>query len=620
MKRTVTIACACVLMCSIQAFAKLDTLTVIHVNDSHSNLTAYGAAEYGGIARAASIIGLWKMTEPNPILIHGGDLMVGTLMFNAYFGVPELQILNMLGFDALGLGNHEFDVGPKQLAGLFAMAQLNPDFDILCTNATKLDSVPELKAFVKPYAVKQRGNIKIGLVALTTPAANVESNPAPVVLEEKTMVQMAMQRVAELKAGGCQVVILISHLGVANDQAVAQYLSGVDAIIGAHSHTVLTQVVKVNGIPIVQAGEFYRYVGKLRLVYDGVKTSVLDYTLQEITSAIPAEPTIDATLTVLKAGIVQQYNPLLGDPYQPLTAVKRLLYYKPVAFDTLDTPMGNMITTAMLDKVPEADCALEATGHIVENLYPGKVSTADLFRVYPYGYNTSDGLGFRLASFKLYGAQIAGVLEALLGFVQPETNSYDYLIQSAGLDFNVDTTVVKPDQKIWGIKIKGKAMTPESLYTIVSSDQVVGYLQNLFQIQPIGLQKYAVSVFQVAKEYAAKLDTLRFWRTGHNRVVKPTGVKGRGDTGSPRQFSLEQNYPNPFNPETTIAFSLPETSPVSLAVYDINGREVAVLAHERIGPGRYQKTFHAGNLASGIYFCKLIIGSAVLTRKMVLMK
>jgi len=620
MKRVVNLVWVCACLGSTAVFGKLDTLTVIHVNDSHGNLAPYGAQQLGGIARASNIIGQWKMTSPNPILVHVGDFQVGTLMFNKYFGVPELQILNQLGFDALCLGNHEFDTGPKDFAGIIAMAQLSPNFEILCTNATRLDSVPELKTFVKPYSIEQRGGIKVGLVALTTPAANVESNPYPVVLEEKNMVQMAMQRVAELRGKGCQVVVLLSHLGVSNDRAVAQYLSGVDAIIGGHSHDPMSGVVTVNGIPIVQAGEFYRYVGKLRLVYDGTKTSVLDYTLQEITSAIQAEPTIDGIVGQLKAGITQQWSPLLGDPYKTITKTKRLLYDKPVAFDTLDTPMGNLVTTAMKQAVPQADCALEAGGHIVENLYPGAVTTADLFRTCPYGFESSDGLGFRLASFDLYGIQVAGIFEGLLDYVHPQTGAYDYLMQTAGLDFTIDATDASGKLHVGGIRIQGKPIVPDSLYTIASSSQIVKYLQGLFHVQPANLKLYPISVFQAVKEYTAKQDTLRFWRTGHNRVTKATGVNRVGGTAFPERFRLEQNYPNPFNPETAILFVVPEQSFVTLKVYNMKGQEAATLVHEKLGPGEHHRTFHAGSLASGIYFCKLIAGGLVVTRKMVLMK
>jgi 5'-nucleotidase/UDP-sugar diphosphatase len=593
------------------AGGQVDTLTVIHVNDSHSNLTPYGAAEYGGIARAASVIGAWKAANPNPILVHGGDFMVGTLMFNAYFGVPELQILNTLRFDALCLGNHEFDVGPVQLGGLIAMARIDSTFNILCTNAVNLDSVPALKGVVRPYAVLRRGHIKVGLLGLTTPAANVESNPAPVVLSDR-IADILGPRIMELKTvEGCQVVILISHMGLALDEQIAQGLSGVDAIIGAHSHDALKEVVLVNGIPIVQAGEFYHYVGKLRLAYDGVKTSVVDYELEEITPAIPAEPSIQATVDQLKLGVAAKYDSILGDPYRNVAYAPILMNYKPSDdFRMLDTPMGNLVTSVMLDCVKTADCAIEATGHIVENLYPGPVTAADLFRAYPYGYDASDGLGFRLASFDLTGAQIWGVLQALLAYVKPATGSYDYLVQSTGLSFGVNPG--NPDSLIlaW-VTIGDKPLNMDSTYTIASSSQIVGYLQKLFKIQPANLILYRKSVFQILKEYAEK----KYMLLGHNMPVQEK------KTGMIRGFKLEQNYPNPFNGETVFRFNLPGSADVTFEIFNTRGERIAVLLREsRMAPGEHTVALNAESLSSGVYLYRIKSRDFAETRKMMLLR
>ncbi len=606
----------CMLAGSATAWGQIDTLTVIHVNDSHSNLAPYGAAEYGGIARAASVIGMWKAANPNPILVHGGDLMVGTLMFNAYFGVPELQILNSLGFDALCLGNHEFDVGPEQLGGLIATAGIDSAFDILCTNAVNVDSVPALKAVVRPYSIERRGNLKIGLLGLTTPAANVESNPAPVALSDQ-IADILGPRITELKAvEGCQVVILISHMGLVLDEQIAQALSGVDAIISAHSHDSLKVVVTVNNIPIVQAGEFYHYVGKLRLAYDGVKTSVVDYELQEITPAIPAEPTIQATVDQLKLGVNVQFGPLIGDPFQKITAAPKFMNYKPAAaFDTLDTPMGNLVTSAMLDYVKNADCAMEATGHIVENLYPGPVTAADLFRAYPYGYDASDGLGFRLASFELTGAQIWGVLQALLGYVNPQTRAYDYLIQSTNLDLAIDKTHPEEGLKLTSVKIRGNPVNPDSNYTIASSSQIVGYLQKLFQIQPANLTLYPISVFQVLKEYAGRQDMLRTRADNHNTPVQEK------KTGMIRSFELEQNYPNPFNCETVFRFKLPRSAAVTFEIFNTRGERIAApLTAKRMDEGAHWVKFNAESLSSGVYVYRITAEGFAESRKMMLLR
>ncbi|MBN1893041.1 5'-nucleotidase C-terminal domain-containing protein [bacterium] len=596
-----------------------DTLTVIHVNDSHSDLSPYASGEYGGIARAATVIGGWKMTEPNPILIHAGDFLIGSLMFNAFFGVPELQILNGLGWDVLCLGNHEFDVGPVQLAEIFAQAGLDSGFNVICTNAVNLDSVPALKAVVRPYAVEQRGNVKIGFIGLTTPATNVESNPAPILLSDQ-IPQIVGQAVMDLKAQGCQVVILVSHLGLTLDREIAAGLAGVDAIIGGHTHDALEQPEVVNGIPIVQAGEFYHYVGKLRLVYDGTSTTVLDYTLQEITSAVPAEPSVQATVDFLQAGVAAQFSPVIGDPYQAITFAPELLCDQPASFDTLDTPMGNLVTAAMLDYVETADCAMEATGHIVEKLYPGPVTAADLFRTYPYGYEASDGLGFRMVSFDLPGALIQTVIGALLAYVNPQAKAYDYLIQSAGLDFTI-TVNASGEMQLTDVQIKGRPLDPDSIYTIASSSQIVGYLQKLFGIEPGNLTIFPVSVFQVVKEYTGLQDTLSCRMTGHNLAVyEDTGIrKNPGNTI--HGFRLGQNYPNPFNSETCIRFSLRDPTGVNLSVYNVQGERMSLLCPGSVMPaGEHTIRFRSDNLPSGIYLLKLATGSATETRKMMLLR
>src|SRR5437016_1914165 len=97
------------------------TITLLHVNDTHSHLDAIGPKDaalkgtLGGIARAATVIGQLRAIEPNVLLLHAGDVFQGDPMFNAYFGVPEFQLMKQLGFDAMAVGNHEFDFGPGVL-------------------------------------------------------------------------------------------------------------------------------------------------------------------------------------------------------------------------------------------------------------------------------------------------------------------------------------------------------------------------------------------------------------------------------------------------------------------------------------------------------------------------
>jgi hypothetical protein len=284
--------------------------------------------------------------------------------------------------------------------------------------------------------------------------------------------------------------------------------------------------------------------------------------------------------------------------------------------------MGNLVTSAMLAYVKGADCAIEATGHIVENLYPGSVTTADLFRTYPYGYDASDGLGFRMVSFDLPGVFLYGIVQELLKMVVPQTGSFDYLLQSTGLDLNAESKGQPGDLTVKGLFIQGNPVHPDSMYSFASSSQIVGYLQNLFKIQPLNLTVYPVSVFKVVKDYVAGMDTIWTWRTGHNQLyVNPgTGVKGKKPEGA-RSFRLEQNYPNPFNCETVIRFVTAGAEPVTLDVINARGEKIAVLLDNRVlDPGTHTVRLNAENLASGVYVYRLRTASFTKVRKMMLLR
>ncbi|MGA2623428.1 MAG: T9SS type A sorting domain-containing protein [Bacteroidota bacterium] len=584
------------------AFSQTDTLTIIHVNDTHGHLLPfpYATGLYGGVARAATVIERWKQTEPNAIFVHAGDFMVQNLMYNTYMGVPDLQILNSLGCDVLCLGNHEFDFGSSNLGDVLVGAGVDSSFKFICSNALNLDSIPALQSMVHPYAIKQKGGLKVGFIGLTTPAADIESNPGPVFLDTN-IVQCVLQNVAVLKALNCDVIIVLSHLGLPLDITIAPYLSGVDAIIGAHTHTAMDTVMYVNNIPIVQAGAFFRYVGKLRLVHHNSVTSVLDYTLKEIRNTDPADSAIASIVDSLKRGVSQQYTPILGrDPYAPvnLKDFDTTLFHNniPVSIDSLQTRLGKYITGWMLYHVPHADCALEPVGHMENCIYPGPVTPADLFDAYPDGFDPSDGLGFRIASYQLYGAEIVGMLQGLLGYIHPEVGDYEYAIEASGLTYSVslDNGVLKLDTVLIG----GAPVKPDSLYTVVSSDRVIGYMQNLFGLSPQNISIETMSVFQVVLSVREV------------RLASPTA----------RTYKLLQNYPNPFNPTTMIRFELPKSSHVVLKVYNVLGQEVATLIDGMKPVGVYQVTWNAGGLPSGVYLYRLEAGSFSETRKLMLVK
>jgi 2',3'-cyclic-nucleotide 2'-phosphodiesterase (5'-nucleotidase family) len=275
MKNIITLTIIALLFFST---ANAERITILHVNDTHSNLTdGCGrdetlAGNIGGIARAASVIGSEKMNPENGnvLTLHGGDLFIGDPMFVKYFGVPELQIMGSLGFDAMTLGNHEFDLGVGNLIGIMQMAF--PDgFNFISTNLVPQTPTGEaLQAMTLPYLVKTYEDVKVGIFGFTTPEANALSQAGPDVLFPDTEEEIAAKLMETLTAlrgvEGCQVVIMLSHMGYSLDKFIGENVPGIDIIIGAHDHYATPEPEQFTNPAgttyYVQAGAYYHNIGE----------------------------------------------------------------------------------------------------------------------------------------------------------------------------------------------------------------------------------------------------------------------------------------------------------------------------------------------------------------------
>ena len=237
-------------LCASVMFAGGTVITIVHVNDTHSHIDTFGPKDFhlngtiGGIAKAASIFSTIRAAEKNVILLHGGDAFVGDFMFNAYFAVPELKIMSMLNFDAMALGNHEFDLTADVLAG--ALAEANPAFKLLSANLVmgSYGSASGLDNFVQPSIIIDRG-VKIGIFGLTV-WDNPTTTPGPMTIVEPTAI--AAQMVQSLKLQKVDLVICLSHMGFLHDREIASTVPGIDVIVGAHDHYLFNKPVRVKQV------------------------------------------------------------------------------------------------------------------------------------------------------------------------------------------------------------------------------------------------------------------------------------------------------------------------------------------------------------------------------------
>lgn len=510
MKKTLYTFAAFIIFASF-LFSQPQTLTILHVNDSHSTLEAIGPRDatlkgtFGGVSRVATLVGLTKMTEPNVLFLHAGDISIGDVFFNRNFHVPELQVLNALGIDAMTLGNHEFDLGPEALLG--SMSYVFPDpanaFPILTANIDFSDpTIVALENYVDEYTVKEFGDLKVGIFGLTTPATNLLSNPSPAVVSDD-IITIAATMVGTLRTvENCDVVIFLSHLGVALDQAIVTYVPGINVIVGGHDHYKYEEPINITDPMggttwIVQARSNYMDVGKMNLLVDGTSVQLIDYQMIPMDENIPQEPAVQAIVDGMIADIETFYGiPFFSQPFGYASS-----FFEEEAKDLLllgahDTPLGNLVADAFRSYT-STDIALQAGGSIALPLWEGTFTAGDLFRVNGYGFNMTNTLGFQLATFDLTGIDI--LTGVTFGLSEIEMND-EFLIQVSGMEYTYDGT--KPaEERLVSVKIDGMQINPTATYSVTANEMVLGILAYI-GIVPANVNILTgVTEFQALSEY-----------------------------------------------------------------------------------------------------------------------
>jgi 5'-nucleotidase/UDP-sugar diphosphatase len=619
-------------LCAGITFAGTGTIiTIVHVNDTHSHLDAFGPKDFhlngtiGGIAKAAYIFGSIRATEKNVVLLHGGDAFVGDFFFNRYFGVPELTIMSTLGFDAMAVGNHEFDLTADVLVG--ALAEAKPSFKLLSANLVTgaYGAASGLDNFVQPSVVIDRG-VKIGIFGLTV-WDNPTTTPGPMEIRDPLAYGDAAQAVQSLRSQGAVVIICLSHMGFLHDREVASQVPGIDVIVGAHDHFLFEKPVRVNQTLILQAGAFYLNVGELRLCVEGKNVKFVDYRMIPVDRRVPVVPEVQAIVTSLKPDITATF----GNVYRNVVGLARcdqeLLYDE--SSQIRDTPMGDLVTDALREK-GNTQLGFSAIGLINEKIYAGAIVGADVFRSFPYGFDPATGLGLKLVKVSADGGSLVVGLESALSFLGINE---DYFPQISGMTFKYDgSKPVGTRVLLNSIRVGGKPLDPGQQYTMTIDEGLFPLLGTL-GVNATLIEAMPDYEYVVVKDFIHHRGVIAYRPEGRIRDVsvrcrnehfadEDVAIAEESDAvpASVKDFELGQNYPNPFNPSTTIRYALPSRARAIVTVYNALGQVVKELVDEDQDAGYHDVRFDGAGLASGVYFYRLHAGNFVETKKLTLLK
>jgi 5'-nucleotidase / UDP-sugar diphosphatase len=437
------------------------TVTILHTNDMHGYLEgdklkgSDGTTfEFGGLVNAMGTVVRLKQESGAPTLtFDGGDFWQGTFPSNRDEGKSIIAAMNAVGYDALTLGNHDFDHGLAVLAARAGEA----NFPFLAANITE-ESTGAPPTWVKPYMIKTVAGIRFGIIGLansSTPVISKASNSKGLKFARE---QDALKQILPQVKANSDLVIVLAHEGLDQDQVLAASVTGVDVIVSAHTHVELRQPKLVNGTIIVHAGYKAQYVGRLDLKIDPVTKKILDYTRNDevlpavSTKAVPPKSVADSIGRLL-ADARDAINRPVGETMIDLNRT-----YTADGRSTGEYPSGNLVVDAMLAANQAgdrpADFAIYNNAGIRADIPKGPLTYGSLYNMVPF-----DNI---LTAMDLKGEYVKAVLDVAVSC--PRVNTL-----VAGMSFAFDCRK-SPGERVFDIKIQGKPIDLQKMYRVQTID------------------------------------------------------------------------------------------------------------------------------------------------------
>lgn len=424
------------------------TLTVLHVNDLHARMEPFAPATdapvVGGMARIAAKAFAIRADQPGKVLfLSAGDMIHGTNIANLFGGRSVIETMNLAGFDAMTLGNHEFNYGQEALLALGEKAL----FPFLGANIINAEG----QRYVKPYIIKEVGNLKVAIIGLSaeeTPIVTHPKNVAGMTFANPIVTAKELVKVQEIQEA--DLILALTHIGAELDRQLAAEVPEIDVIVGGHSHTQIDKAEKIGETVYVQAGEHGKYLGRLDLTVADGKVVSSNYLLLPVDDSVTPVAGIQAVIDTYNASLKDMMNVVVGETQTALDGARENVR-------TRETNLGNLVADIMRHGVG-ADIAFGNGGGIRASIAQGKVTVGDVFTVLPFD-NT-------LVLIEVTGEQILQALEVGVGKYPAQLGGF---LQISGMSFVFDPS--KPEgQRVVSAKVGDAALDPARKYKLAVND------------------------------------------------------------------------------------------------------------------------------------------------------
>ena len=422
--------------------ADTDTVVILYENDVHCAVEGY--------SKLAAMKNELSETYTNVGVVSVGDFVQGGTLGAVSKGEYIVNLMNKVGYDAIALGNHEFDYQLPRLNELNAMS--NTKF-ISCN----FQKIGEDKSYFEPYTIVSYGNVDVAYIAITTPETINSSSPAQFkndkgeliyTFNESKLYDIVQTNINAAETAGADYVIALSHIGydesgnLADITDVIENTDGFDVVLDAHSHSVIEEKVikdkSGDDVLLTSTGTKFEYIGKLT-----IKNGAFDTELVEVESYTKTDPVVDAYITEINENYAQLGNRKIGE-----SKVEFITHDKDGnrLVRNAETNLGNFCSDA-LRVMTGADMSFVNGGGLRAPMEAGEVTFNDIFSVFPFNN--------QIVTAEISGQILIDFLEMAVMYYPEEDGSFPHM---SGVTFSVNKSIptsVKVDANGFFEKVDG---------------------------------------------------------------------------------------------------------------------------------------------------------------------
>ena len=443
-------------------------LFVVHTNDVHARITPSDGGM--GYSKLATMLEVGRSITDNILLLDAGDVSHGTNLANLFEGETVGVLLDMLGYDAVAPGNHDFNYGYKRLVEAAEFAEEYSALRVLSANVVDEDGY----LVFQPYQVYDYNGFTVGVVGLTTPDTKTKSHPKNtegLTFLNKEILDLG-QELVDIARNYVDYIIVLGHIGLDPDGAsgltsemIVRSINGIDLFVDGHSHTTLEKGLKVNDTYIVSAGDYLRNVGVVEINVRGGKVvgttpmlipakDVLNPQESDLAraygiTAVPNNAEVDEYVTYMQGQLNDVLNKVIAKIPMDLDGERANVRTRP-------TNLSKIIAAAMTAQ-SGADFSITNGGGIRASLKAGPVTVGDVVNVLPFTNI--------LTVVEATGADVYAALE----------HGYRMLPDPNGGFAQTDLSVVynrfaEPGKRIVRVLLNGKAIDKNKTYRVATND------------------------------------------------------------------------------------------------------------------------------------------------------